>query len=448
MAQELDIRFVVLIDGEEYPAMLAYRIPDEYPDIDEWIETTIDENIPNVDTIDIDYENGVIQITLNEGVAIEGGIEIPEFNIGFRGRDITIEFYPEIIEQYNGYVLGGSDLEKAYLKAVISNNIPEFRRTLRERVNRNATTVEGENALWIAAKRGYTDLVRMLIGIHVDLNFPAHGQGNTTPLMIAAQLGHEVIAELLIQAGADMAAEDSDGRTPLHIAAAAGKLQMVRRLLARGAEPDEYLLEAIERGLLPAKAAAAVLGVKIPTLGVREAALPNTAFDPIDAANIPVHNARNDPDRILFVIQDQDGKTQYAGTLTQDSLDQYLGLESHRVFRCRPEVPAHAANIRMNNVFPTAYRRLDLSTRLYIEDIYAGAITPGTYVLRPIEPMGRIVSQSILQGGNVVGGLKCDDDGTYLYSISKLSFSVTGGKRRTRGSKVRRRTTRKRGGKN
>jgi hypothetical protein len=102
----------------------------------------------------------------------------------------------------------------------------------------------------------------------------------------------------------------------------------------------------------------------------------------------------------------------------------------------------------MNNVFPTAYRRIDLSSRLYIEDTYAGAIEPGTYVLRPVEPMGRIVSKSILNGENVVGGLKCADDGTYLYSISKLSLSVTGGKRKTRASKVRRVSTRKHSGKN
>jgi hypothetical protein len=448
MANEIEIAFRVFIDGEEYPQALAYRIPREYPDIDEWIETTIDDNIPNVESIDIDHDAGVIHVKLNEGVAIEGMIDIPEFSVGFRGQEIVIEFYTEIVEQYNGYVLGYGALEKEYLKAVISNNIPEFRRVLRERVDRNITTLDGENALWIAAKRGYTDLARMLIGVHVDLNFPAHGQGNTTPLMIAAQLGREAIAVLLLNAGADMAAADSNGRTALHIAAAAGQMQIVRLLLARGAIPDELLLEDIQQGKLPAKVAAVVLGVKIPTLGVRETALPNTAFDPINAANMPLRNARNDPTRIVFVIQDSDGKTQYAGSLTQDSLDHYLDSDSHCVFRCRPEVPEHAANIRMNNVFPTAYRRIDLSSRLYIEDTYAGAIEPGTYVLRPVEPMGRIVSKSILNGENVVGGLKCADDGTYLYSISKLSLSVTGGKRQTRASKVRRVSTRKRHGKN
>ena len=116
MANEIEIAFRVFIDGEEYPQALAYRIPREYPDIDEWIETTIDDNIPNVESIDIDHDAGVIHVKLNEGVAIEGMIDIPEFSVGFRGQEIVIEFYPEIVEQYNGYVLGYGALEKEYLK--------------------------------------------------------------------------------------------------------------------------------------------------------------------------------------------------------------------------------------------------------------------------------------------------------------------------------------------
>ena len=54
-----------------------------------------------------------------------------------------------------------------------------------------------------------------------------------TPLLLAAQVGRSDILEALLNAGADINAEDVAARTALHIAAAEGHLEASRFLLSR-----------------------------------------------------------------------------------------------------------------------------------------------------------------------------------------------------------------------
>jgi hypothetical protein len=58
-----------------------------------------------------------------------------------------------------------------------------------------------------------------------------------TPLYIAASMGHADVAELLINHGAEVNAKNNYGYTPLHLAAREGHLDVVRLLLERGADP-------------------------------------------------------------------------------------------------------------------------------------------------------------------------------------------------------------------
>ena len=58
-----------------------------------------------------------------------------------------------------------------------------------------------------------------------------------TPLHIAALWGDVEIVEVLLERGADPNVKDDNGQTPLHIAAQEGHVDVVRVLLERGADP-------------------------------------------------------------------------------------------------------------------------------------------------------------------------------------------------------------------
>jgi hypothetical protein len=67
----------------------------------------------------------------------------------------------------------------------------------------------------------------------VDPN--AHADGDNSPLIRAAEDGHNEIAALLISAGAEVDYENDAGDTPLNCAAAGGSDDIVAQLLAAGA---------------------------------------------------------------------------------------------------------------------------------------------------------------------------------------------------------------------
>ncbi len=64
-------------------------------------------------------------------------------------------------------------------------------------------------------------------------------KGDCTPLMEAASAGHTDIVRLLIAHGADVNAQSSSGNTPLMYACAGGHEEVVRVLLEAGANVEE-----------------------------------------------------------------------------------------------------------------------------------------------------------------------------------------------------------------
>ena len=91
-----------------------------------------------------------------------------------------------------------------------------------------------ETPLHLTSRVGYVDLARLLIEHGADA--AAQSKDGTTPLHRASVGGHVGVARLLIEHGADVVAQDEDGTTPLHEATRRGDMDMARLLLEHGAD--------------------------------------------------------------------------------------------------------------------------------------------------------------------------------------------------------------------
>ncbi|MFC1478069.1 ankyrin repeat domain-containing protein [Candidatus Margulisiibacteriota bacterium] len=99
----------------------------------------------------------------------------------------------------------------------------------------------GKTALMVAAKRGRTEVVKLLIEAGADLNLK--NVEDRTALMIAAEKGHTEIIKLLIEAGADLNAE-CYGQPVLIWAAISGHTEVVKILTKSGADLEAMYVGA------------------------------------------------------------------------------------------------------------------------------------------------------------------------------------------------------------
>jgi ankyrin repeat protein len=111
-------------------------------------------------------------------------------------------------------------------------------------------SADGKTPLTLAAEGGHRAAVEKLIALGADLELKARTSPHNTraildsesqertPLHVAAALGHDEVARLLLDAGASPKARDECRETPLHLAAAGNRASTVRLLLERGAEAD------------------------------------------------------------------------------------------------------------------------------------------------------------------------------------------------------------------
>jgi len=98
-----------------------------------------------------------------------------------------------------------------------------------------------------AVKEGKFEVVKKMLEKEPDLVRAVDSEG-ITPLHLAAEHGRQQIVELLLEKGADVNAKSGFKRTPLHYAASSGHEGIVGRLMAKGAELnalDSFVLSSI-----------------------------------------------------------------------------------------------------------------------------------------------------------------------------------------------------------
>jgi ankyrin repeat protein len=101
----------------------------------------------------------------------------------------------------------------------------------------NSYSTDGWTPLHLAVFFGRVNTTHVLLAMGADLNAVSHTEERVTPLHSALANPHNAaLAQLLIDAGADISAAQLQGYTPLHYAAANGLDAIARRLLELGAD--------------------------------------------------------------------------------------------------------------------------------------------------------------------------------------------------------------------
>jgi len=123
-----------------------------------------------------------------------------------------------------------------------ANNHPEVIQLLLSNpaIDVNMQNNAGKTALILAATKGYLGIVELLLGNPtIDLNiqdFTSQGEPNWTALMLAAMKGYEDIVRLLITHGADVNKVTARGHTALTYAVEYDYSTIVALLLEGGAD--------------------------------------------------------------------------------------------------------------------------------------------------------------------------------------------------------------------
>lgn len=122
--------------------------------------------------------------------------------------------------------------------AAMQDDEERVRALIAEGADVNEAQGDGMTALHWAAERGNVKVAEMLVQAGADVAAVTR-LGAYTPLHLASQNGHGAVARLLLEAGSDpRAVTGTGGVTPLHFAAEGGVVDVVSALLDHGADPN------------------------------------------------------------------------------------------------------------------------------------------------------------------------------------------------------------------
>ncbi len=112
-----------------------------------------------------------------------------------------------------------------------------MKRLLDAGLDPNARDAAGYTPLIAAARAGNVSMVRLLTSRGADPNLPDAAVNSWTPLLHAVHKDQARSIAALLDAGANANGADSYGQSPLMMAAGYGYTDIVKILLARGANP-------------------------------------------------------------------------------------------------------------------------------------------------------------------------------------------------------------------
>ena len=135
-----------------------------------------------------------------------------------------------------------ADLTGIYGHKALYGAVANGHETTAEFILQNPYAIKAQSAdlsdvLLEAAKRGFYEVCKQCLQMAKDDEVNSGSREGGTALHHAAHNGFGNIVILLLKYGFDIESETDEGKTPLAVAAVAIKLEVVRILLARGADP-------------------------------------------------------------------------------------------------------------------------------------------------------------------------------------------------------------------
>jgi ankyrin repeat protein len=149
-------------------------------------------------------------------------------------------------------MLSGYDGKNYYHHCMMRSYDPVARITqlITDRAKPDIKDADGWTALMVCCRNGWTNhdkIVKVLLDGGADIN-QSNSTYGFTPLLLAANNGHEIIVRELIRRGANLELSTKSGEKPLTCACENGHLQIVKDLVAGGAVVDELAFKAAIEG--------------------------------------------------------------------------------------------------------------------------------------------------------------------------------------------------------
>jgi hypothetical protein len=159
------------------------------------------------------------------------------------------------------------------------------------------------------------------------------------------------------------------------------------------------------------------------TRTVKSANLIKTCYNPLAANYENIAGEREAGVATIYIANTSNTITK-ALCLDEDSLTGYLRGKASIFFKCLPTVSERALYIRPEDTTQEPLRRIAFDIICYVYEKDAKKIRLGkSYIFIPSQtPVGRIVSQKVLNGNSVVSAEHCQNDYSrdYIYDIKEV----------------------------
>ncbi|XP_048884161.1 ankyrin repeat and KH domain-containing protein 1-like isoform X3 [Brienomyrus brachyistius] len=190
----------------------------------------------------------VVKVLLKEGANIEDHNENGHTPLMEAASAGHVEVARVLLEYGAGINTHSNEFkESALTLACYKGHLDMVRFLLDAGADQEHKTDEMHTALMEACMDGHVEVARLLLDSGAQVNMPA--DSFESPLTLAACGGHVELAALLIERGANLEEVNDEGYTPLMEAAREGHEEMVALLLAQGANINAQTEETQETAL-------------------------------------------------------------------------------------------------------------------------------------------------------------------------------------------------------